>query len=340
MTTKVGRRHFSKTQSHQSSFVLFRIRIIQTRYFRRIFLCSRATFIFAKKSTKAPETMTKKQRQNAATRREAEKRGRKLDSTDYEYLTWCEDVGAEPQAIDQIDFAIGDVTQTVAAAIRSSLGHPAPFNVNHIEIGNEYSALSLKIRTFMFIQALLGLLKTLSITIATLRIYSYFHQSDVWASTGRLQYPTIQGTVSEADFMTGLEHNSDIVFAAAYAPLFNHLSSTQWTPNPIRFEYVDCFGCLYTGYYVERMFSLNRGDEKIPSTLPSKTGTLFWGFSSKQTNIIIIKFSYNAPANSVSILTFAINGSSIGGNTSGGGTDISDGSIGGSSGGVLKYGQW
>lgn len=36
---------------------------------------------------------------------------------------------------------------------------------------------------------------------------------------GRLEYPIIGGSVSEAAFMTGLERNSDIVFAASYAPL-------------------------------------------------------------------------------------------------------------------------
>lgn len=45
--------------------------------------------------------------------------------------------------------------------------------------------------------------------------------SDLYGSvdTGRLTYPIIGGSVSEAVFMTGLERNSDIVFAASYAPL-------------------------------------------------------------------------------------------------------------------------
>jgi alpha-L-arabinofuranosidase len=32
---------------------------------------------------------------------------------------------------------------------------------------------------------------------------------------GRLEYPTLQGAVAEAAFMTGMERNSDVVFAAA-----------------------------------------------------------------------------------------------------------------------------
>lgn len=36
------------------------------------------------------------------------------------------------------------------------------------------------------------------------------------------------GSAGEAAFMTGLERNSDIVFAASYAPLLQHVNSTQW----------------------------------------------------------------------------------------------------------------
>ena len=38
-------------------------------------------------------------------------------------------------------------------------------------------------------------------------------------SDGRLAFPTMQSSSGEAAFMTGLERNSDIVFAASYAPL-------------------------------------------------------------------------------------------------------------------------
>lgn len=32
---------------------------------------------------------------------------------------------------------------------------------------------------------------------------------------GRLAYPTLQGSTAEAAFMTGMERNSDVVFASA-----------------------------------------------------------------------------------------------------------------------------
>lgn len=47
-----------------------------------------------------------------------------------------------------------------------------------------------------------------------------------------------------------------------------------------------------TSFYVQQLFSLNRGDEYLPSTLPNPAGTLFWGVVRKTSvtpNEIIIK---------------------------------------------------
>lgn len=38
----------------------------------------------------------------------------------------------------------------------------------------------------------------------------------------------IPAAISEGAYMTGLERNSDIVFAAAYAPVLNHVNATDW----------------------------------------------------------------------------------------------------------------
>ncbi|KAH0833369.1 glycoside hydrolase family 51 protein [Lanmaoa asiatica] len=79
-----------------------------------------------------------------------------------EYMYFCEDLGMEPimavwagyslngqsvlendlspyiqAAIDQINFVIGDPATNEYAALRASLGHPEPFTLNYVEIGNE-----------------------------------------------------------------------------------------------------------------------------------------------------------------------------------------------------------
>ncbi|KAJ2930987.1 hypothetical protein H1R20_g6135, partial [Candolleomyces eurysporus] len=98
-----------------------------------------------------------------------------------EYLYWCEDLGAEPimgvwagyalggtsvaenqldpyiqEAIDQINFVIGDPARNSAAALRASLGRPQPFKLLYVEIGNEdfFAANSYVYRWRRFVTAL------------------------------------------------------------------------------------------------------------------------------------------------------------------------------------------
>ncbi|GLB39334.1 putative alpha-L-arabinofuranosidase C-terminus [Lyophyllum shimeji] len=281
-----------------------------------------------------------------------------------EYLQWCEDANMQPimavwagfalggtsvaeaalgpyiqQAIDQINFVIGDPTKSAPAALRASLGHPAPFALTYVEVGNEdfFAATSYVYRWKDFVNALKAQFPNLHFIATTninnpvltpkpteydVHVYqtptwfaqnSFFYDSiardgtkyfegeyaaistnssDIFGSpaTGRLTFPTMQSSTGEAAFMTGLERNSDIVFAAAYAPLLNHVSASQWTPNLVSFD----AGAVYrsTSFYVQKLFSLNRGDQYIPSTLPSSTGTLFWSVvRATATQEIIIKVS-------------------------------------------------
>jgi len=118
------------------------------------------------------------------------------------------------------------------------------------------------------------------------------NSSDIFGSpaNGRLVFPTMQSSAGEAAFMMGLERNADIVFSASYAPLLNHVANSQWTPNLVSFD----AGAVYrsTSFYVQKLFSLNRGDEYLPSTLPAQNGTIFWSVVRKtSTNQIIIKIS-------------------------------------------------
>ncbi|KAJ7089351.1 alfa-L-arabinofuranosidase precursor [Mycena belliarum] len=281
-----------------------------------------------------------------------------------DYLNWCEDLGMQAimavwsgftlsgtsiaeadlgpfiqQAIDQINFVIGDPAKSSAAALRASLGHPAPFKLNYVEVGNEdfFGADTYTYRWHDIVTALTAEFPRLNF-IATSNTFnpilspnplqydiheyntpswfaqnSFFYDgfqrnatkyfegeyaaistnsSDVFGSPadGRLLFPTMQSATGEAAFMTGIERNSDIVFSASYAPLLNHVANTQWTPNLVSFD----AGNVYrsTSYYVQKLFSLNRGDAYIPSTLPTPSGTLFWSVARKNaTQQIIIKIS-------------------------------------------------
>ncbi|KAF8962334.1 glycoside hydrolase family 51 protein [Flammula alnicola] len=293
-----------------------------------------------------------------------------------EYLNWCEDLGMQAimavwsgyalggtsiaeaqlqpyiqQAIDQINFVVGDPSQSSAAALRASLGHPLPFTLNYVEVGNEdFFSSTYTYRWHDFVTALKAQFPNIHF-IATTDTFNpilspnpteydvHVYQTPTWfaqnsffydgfqrngtkyfegeyaaistnasnlfgsPADGRLTFPTMQSAAGEAAFMTGLERNSDIVFAASYAPLLGHVTNNQWTPNLLAFD----AGAVYrsTSFYVQKLFSLNRGDFYLPSTLPSKTGTLFWSVVQKtSSNQVIIKISNTAA--SAAPLTFVL----------------------------------
>ncbi|KAK0196649.1 arabinofuranosidase [Armillaria mellea] len=260
-----------------------------------------------------------------------------------EYLTWCEDLNMEPimagtsvpqdqlgpyvqQAIDQIHFTIGDPAtnengRASLAARRASLGHPEPFKLKYVEIGNEdfFAASTYTYRWPAFVNALKAEFPDLHYIATSFpfnpvlsptpteydnhlyasrsgMVQNGFFYDDVardgtqyfegeYASTtndagATLTFPTMQGTAAEAVFMMGFERNSDIVFAASFAPVLNDITSSQWVVY------------LSTSYYAQKLFSRNRGDEYIPSTLPARNGTLFWTVVRKTSaipNELIIK---------------------------------------------------
>ena len=68
--------------------------------------------------------------------------------------------------------------------------------------------------------------------------------------------------LSEAAFMTGLERNADVVTMASYAPLFAHAEGWQWTPDLIWFDNLNSYGT--PSYYVQKLFSNNKGSNVIP----------------------------------------------------------------------------
>jgi alpha-L-arabinofuranosidase len=71
-----------------------------------------------------------------------------------------------------------------------------------------------------------------------------------------------QCALSEAAYMTGLERNADVVVMSSYAPLFGHEDRWQWRPDLIWFDNLTSYGT--PNYYVQQLFSRNRGDVVLP----------------------------------------------------------------------------
>jgi alpha-N-arabinofuranosidase len=95
----------------------------------------------------------------------------------------------------------------------------------------------------------------------------YAAQSDKTVSIGNKN--NWLTAMSEAAFLTGLERNAEVVHMASYAPLFAHIDGWQWTPDLI---WVDNFRVVGTpNYYVQQLFSTNKGTQVIPATLDHKS---------------------------------------------------------------------
>jgi alpha-L-arabinofuranosidase len=239
----------------------------------------------------------------------------------YEYLQLAEDLGAEPlfdinvgmshhetvpldrmdqwvqDALDAVEFANGP-TNSVWGARRAKMGHPAPFNLKLMEIGNENGGPDYLERWPLLVNALREKYPYLQFIVNTDlrgRPYPtnpapdivdehYYESADSfirragqydsydrhgpkifvgeYAVTENAGQGNLRAAVGEAAFMTGMERNSDVVLMASYAPLLVNLNHRAWNPDLINFDSSHWYGL--PGYYVQKMFSENRGDVTLP----------------------------------------------------------------------------
>ncbi|KAG6841718.1 hypothetical protein C0991_007604 [Blastosporella zonata] len=254
-------------------------------------------------------------------------------------------------ALNEIEFVIGDAKTTKGGKLRASLGRTEPYALNLIEIGNEdffgadsYADYRWKMFTdaisakFPHLEFIATTLPSTALNPAYKKIDFHTYSSPDWFTTaafmfddyprngsqyfvgeyavtstndtnvlgdipsGRLAYPTLEGACAEAAFMTGMERNSDVVFASAYAPSLQHIRNYQWTPDIITFDasravkstsyYVqEYFGVLITSAPIQ-MFSVNRGTHVLQTTPASTTDTapLFWVASyNNETDTVFLK---------------------------------------------------
>ena len=98
--------------------------------------------------------------------------------------------------------------------------------------------------------------------------------------------------LSEAAFMTGMERNAAVVTMASYAPLFAHVDGWQWTPDLNLGRQFHSYGT--PNYYVQKLFSTNKGTHVLPMTINGKAmagADSLYGSASKDTvtNELIIE---------------------------------------------------
>jgi alpha-L-arabinofuranosidase len=205
-------------------------------------------------------------------------------------------------ALDEIQYAIGD-KNTKWGAVRAADGHPAPYDVRYVEIGNEdFFDGSGSYDSYRFplfhdaIKAAYPQLQLVATTAVRTRAAdviddhyysgdtSYFtnasHSYDGASRNGPKhlvgEYATTNGTnanptgtlagaISEAAYMTGMVRNADVVIGASYAPALSSVDNYQWPTNEIAFNPATSFGS--PSYWVQHIFGNNTGDYVVSSAL-------------------------------------------------------------------------
>lgn len=245
----------------------------------------------------------------------------------YEYFLLCEDIGAEAlpilpvgvscgftkpfdhapidklqewidDAVDLVEFANGSV-DTKWGGLRARMGHPTPFNLTYVGLGNEeHHTKEFEERFPHFVKALRDKYPEIKIVGTSglgpeIPIYDFMHrhgieisdehyyQSPEWFIANQHRFDnfdrskpkvfvgeyasrgnTLFNAIAEACYLTGIERNADIVPMTAYAPLLARYRFTQWkAADLIWFDHKTVVRT--PNYYVQQLFSLNKGDRYL-----------------------------------------------------------------------------
>ena len=200
-------------------------------------------------------------------------------------------------ALDEIEFATGD-TSTEWGAVRAKLGHPKPFPVKYVEIGNEDwfdRSGSYERRYAQFYKAIKAKYPYLEL-IATAPLKRmkpdvlddhYYKRADEffadvkhydsvdrngpkifvgeWATREGSPTTNMGAALGDAAWMTGMERNSDLIIMSSYAPLFVNVNpgGMQWESDLIGYDALSSYGS--PGYYAQGMFAKYLGTE-VPAS--------------------------------------------------------------------------
>jgi alpha-L-arabinofuranosidase len=243
-----------------------------------------------------------------------------------EYLQMAEEVGASPilavyagytlngtsdtgttlandvtDAVNELHYVLDPVT-TSWGAERAANGHPAPYKVQYVEVGNEdFFSSTYATRYPLFYNAIHAAFPALKIVATTTStggspfdvLDEHFYESPAWfeansnyfdnVARGSYQvfigeYASNEGAptndmnsaLGDASWLLGLERNSDLVTMSSYAPLWANVNGLQWTPDLIGFNNTSAYGS--PSYYAQLILSQNHGTTVVSDTVSGATG--------------------------------------------------------------------
>ncbi|KAJ3683001.1 hypothetical protein LUZ60_013228 [Juncus effusus] len=202
--------------------------------------------------------------------------------------------------LDGIEFARGD-PESKWGSVRDEMGHPDPFDLSYISIGNQecgnsnykdnylkfYAAIKKEYPDIKVVTNCDGSNGQLDHPADLYDVHVYTSPSDMftkahlfdktsrngakafvseYAVTGNdAGKGTLVAALSEAAFLFGLEQNSDVVQMASCAPLFVNDNNRQFSPDAIVFNAYQQYGT--PSYWMQHFFKSSSGATYHPSTL-------------------------------------------------------------------------
>ncbi|CAI9101050.1 OLC1v1038286C3 [Oldenlandia corymbosa var. corymbosa] len=246
----------------------------------------------------------------------------------FEFLQLAEDLGALPiwvfnngishhdqvntsdiepfiqEILDGLEFAKGDANSTWGS-VRAKMGHPEPFDVRYVAIGNEdcgkenykgnylkfYSAIKDAYPDVNMISNCDGSSSQLDHPAQLYDYHIYDTANTVFSQSRKFDHSprvgpkafvseyavwredagtgSLLAAVAEAAFLIGLERNSDLVEFASYAPLFVNKNDRRWNPDAIVFDSSEVYGT--PSYWMQHFFRESNGATLLSSTVQSSS---------------------------------------------------------------------
>ena len=223
-----------------------------------------------------------------------------------DFVSSNEDMDAVIQDFrDAIDYALADPAKNPWAKRRAEAGHPKPFPLKYVEIGNEnvgpeyvthfnyiFKKLKAEYPQITFINTL-GHTDPLLAQIPGdymvdphwYRDPNFFFNNNhlfddaprtheiyvgEYACNGGVGAGNLMAAISEAAFIMGMERNSDVVKMSSYAPLFENENRRDWPCNLIHINSSEVYG--RASYYVQQMAAENRPSYNVFVNEPSTAG--------------------------------------------------------------------
>ncbi|VAI15796.1 unnamed protein product [Triticum turgidum subsp. durum] len=204
--------------------------------------------------------------------------------------------------LDSLEFARGSAESTWGS-VRAAMGHPEPFPVKYVAIGNEdcgkenyrgnylkfYNAIREAYPDIQMISNCDGSSGPLDHPADLYDFHVYtgsralFSMKNTFDNTSRSgpkafvsEYAvtgndagrgSLLASLAEAAFLTGLEKNSDVVHMASYAPLFINDNDRTWNPDAIVFNSWQQYGT--PSYWMQKFFRESSGATIHPITISS-----------------------------------------------------------------------